>query len=255
MNTAMRLCFLLLTCILTSCTGGGSKLKSPGGTSESLTHETVAPVNNAVKKAKTSPTARKLDSMGLVNIAALDPSITVRIIYATPDNFTGEVLYGDLTEACLLPEAAEKLVKAQKALKEKYPDYSLIVYDAARPMSVQRKMRETAVKTGKQYYVADPAKGGGLHNYGAAVDVSIVDGKGKPLPMGTEYDFLGPESNTDREKELVETGKITPAELKNRLLLREVMTGAGFRTVTSEWWHFNHCSLAEAIKKYKPIDF
>ena len=193
--------------------------------------------------------------MGLVDVGALDPTIAVDIIYATPGNFTGQILYGDLTEAYLLPEAARKLADAHKALKARYPDYRFIIYDAARPMSVQRKMREVAVRTGKQYYVADPAKGGGLHNYGAAVDLSVLDENGRPLPMGTGYDFFGPEANTDREKELVSAGKLTGEELANRLLLREVMTGAGFTTVTSEWWHFNFCSRAEAIARYTLIDF
>ena len=202
-----------------------------------------------------SPTARRLDSLGYVNITALDPTIAVHIVYATPDNFVGEIMYEDLVEAYLLPEAAEKLVKAHKLLKERHPGCRFIVYDAARPMAVQRKMREIAVKTGKQYYVADPAKGGGLHNYGAAVDLSILDENGTVLPMGTEYDYLGPEANTDKEKALVASGKLSQSELQNRLLLRGVMREAGFRTVTSEWWHFNHCSREEAIRKYPLIDF
>ena len=214
------------------------------------------PENNTIaRKPGLSPTARKLDSMGYVNVASLDPAIAVRIVYATPDNFVGEILYDDLVEAYLLPEAAGKLIKAHHLLREKHPEYRFVVYDAARPMAVQRKMWSVAVKTGKQYYVANPAKGGGLHNYGAAVDLSILDGNGLPLPMGTAYDHLGPEANTDREKELVAAGKLTETELGNRLLLREVMRAAGFRTVASEWWHFNHCSREEAIRKYPLIDF
>lgn len=211
--------------------------------------------NRISSKQQPSKTARKLDSMGYVNIKHIDPSISVKMIYATPDNFVGETLYDDLTEAYLLPEVAQKLSKAQKALKNLNSEYSLIIYDAARPMSVQHKMREVAVKKGKQIYVSNPANGGGLHNYGAAVDVSIIDKEGKPLNMGTPFDFLGPESNIDKEDELVKNGKITEQELKNRLLLRKVMTDAGFRTISSEWWHFNLCSRKEAIAKYQLIDF
>jgi D-alanyl-D-alanine dipeptidase len=200
-------------------------------------------------------TAARLEAMGLVDAGALDPSIAVRIVYATADNFVGEVLYDDLDRAWLLPEAAAKLLRAQRLLQERRPGCRLIVYDAARPMSVQRRMWQTAVRTGKQYYVANPARGGGLHNYGAAVDVSILDEGGEPLPMGTAYDHLGPEANTDREGELVATGKIAEAERQNRLLLRGVMREAGFRTVASEWWHFNHCLRAEAIARYPLIDF
>lgn len=215
---------------------------------------TPEPTPESAPLKKKSGTASTLDSLGYVNIGETDSRISVEIIYATPDNFVGEVLYEDLDEAYLLPEAAEKLSKAQDILETLHPEYKLLVYDAARPMSVQKKMWDAAVKGGKQYYVANPAKGGGLHNYGAAVDVTVTDENGKPLPMGTVYDFLGPEANTDKEEELVRTGKITRQEADNRLLLRKVMREAGFRTVKSEWWHFNLCSREEAVKKYPLIN-
>lgn len=217
--------------------------------------DTLGGMAAAVSHAGISPDGRRLDSMGLVNVLDIDPTLVVRLVYATADNFMGEVLYHDLREACLQPDAAAALAAAHENLKSISPGCRLVVYDAARPMSVQRKMRETAVRQGKQYYVANPANGGGLHNYGAAVDVSVIDADGKPLPMGTDYDHLGFEANTDNERELVRNGHITERELQNRLLLRHVMRDAGFRTVTSEWWHFNFCSREEAVRQYGVIDF
>ncbi|MCC8019403.1 MAG: M15 family metallopeptidase [Rikenellaceae bacterium] len=202
-----------------------------------------------------SPTALRLDSLGLVDLADYDPRIAVHLVYATPDNFVGEVMYDDLTEAYLLPEAAEKLSAAQDYLEESHPGYRIIVYDAARPMSVQRRMRRIAEATGKQLYVADPANGGGLHNYGAAVDVSVLDAQGMPLDMGTVYDHLGPEANIDDEKGLLARGILSQEQLDNRLLLCSVMRRAGFTTVTSEWWHFNHVSRPKARELYMLIDF
>ena len=61
----------------------------------------------------------------MLDIKHIDPSISVKMIYATPDNFVGETLYDDLTEAYLLPEVAQKLSKAQKALKNLNSEYSL----------------------------------------------------------------------------------------------------------------------------------
>lgn len=247
--------FLLL---LTSSCGGR---RNAGVSSSVVPAETLSTGNLPQElsfdpsEAPLSATSLKLDSMGYVNVGRLDPSITVNIVYATKDNFMGEVLYEDLTEAYLLPDAAEKLVAAHEALKRKKPGYRFIVYDAARPMSVQRKIWRTAVRTGKQDYVANPAKGGGLHNYGAAVDISILDENGTPLPMGTDYDYMDVEANIDKENELLGSGKITAEELTNRLLLREIMTQSGFRTIRSEWWHFNLCSLKEAVEKYPLIDF
>lgn len=80
-----------------------------------------------------------MDSLRLINIAELDNSIAISLMYTKADNFTGEILYDDLSEAYLHPHAAYALLKAQEALKVLHPSYSLIIYDAARPMSVQRK--------------------------------------------------------------------------------------------------------------------
>lgn len=201
-----------------------------------------------------SETERKMAEMGFVNIAEMDTTIIIELAYATADNFVGEVLYEDITRAFLHPEAAAAFVKAQKLLSEKRPGARLIVYDAARPMSVQAKMHDKVAGTEKHIYVSNPANGGGLHNYGLAVDVSIVGSAGEPLSMGTGFDHLGYEANIDKEPELVAKGIITERERQNRLLLREVMTGAGFKPLRSEWWHFNFRTRAQAIKDYKVLD-
>ena len=200
------------------------------------------------------PTACRFDSLGLVNIAELDSTIAVSLLYATPNNFVGEVMYDDLTEAYLHPEAAEALLKAQRLLKEKHPDYTLIIYDATRPMFAQRKMWDLVKGTSKSIYVSNPSRGGGLHNYGLAVDISILDENGVPLDMGTEVDHLGPEAHITNEADFVRKGIITQQAKENRELLRSVMRGAGFRALHSEWWHFNLYSREVAKKNYKLID-
>lgn len=200
-----------------------------------------------------SQMALYMDSLGMINIAELDSSIAVKLMYTQADNFTGKVLYDDLTEAYLHPDAAHALVEAQKILKQLHPSYNLLIYDAARPMTVQKKMWDIVKGTSKFRYVSNPNRGGGLHNYGLAVDISIQDSLGQPLPMGTKVDHLGIEAHITQESELVRSGKMTEAEHQNRLLLRKVMKAAGFRALPSEWWHFNKCSREEARKKYKLI--
>lgn len=106
-----------------------------------------------------SKMATYLDSLGFINIAEADNSIAIDLMYTRADNFTGQVLYEDLHEAYLHPEAMESLLQAQKFLKEIRPDYSLIVYDAARPMSVQQKMWNVVKGTPKYIYVSNPARG------------------------------------------------------------------------------------------------
>ena len=62
-----------------------------------------------------------MDSLGLVNVTDLDSSLVVKLMYTQADNFTGEVLYDNLTEAYLHPDAAYALIEAQKALKRATP--------------------------------------------------------------------------------------------------------------------------------------
>lgn len=193
-------------------------------------------------------------SFGLVNVAGMDSSLHVLLKYATPGNVFGKAVYSGISGVWLHPDAAGKLLKAQRLLQAQHPAYSLLVYDAARPMSVQRSMWNLVRGTTKTSYVSNPAKGGGLHNYGMAVDVTIVDASGAPLPMGTEFDHFGEEAHINREEALLQEGKISHEAFRNRRLLRRVMRQAGFRTILYEWWHFNACSREEARMYYRMID-
>lgn len=244
-------CILLMWC---SCISGTKEGKD--STKAETEYIDTVQVSEAVLPApqpEKSPMARYMDSLGLVDVTELDSSLVVKLMYTQADNFTGEVLYDDLSEAYLHPDAAYALAKAQRALKELHPSYSLLIYDAARPMSVQKKMWNVVKGTPKYRYVSNPNNGGGLHNYGLAVDISIQDSSGQPLPMGTKVDHLGAEAHITRESELVRNGKMSEAEHQNRILLRKVMKEAGFRALPSEWWHFNFCSRDVARQKYKLI--
>lgn len=195
-----------------------------------------------------------LRNKGLVDISTLDSTIRVQLVYATPDNFLQKSVYTSITRAWLHPEAAKKLLAAQQLLKKEHPELTLVVYDAARPMEVQRKMWALVRGTDKVNYVSNPANGGGLHNYGMAVDVTILDEQGQPLPMGTPFDFFGEEAHTNNEEALLAAGKITDEAYNNRHLLRRIMRHAGFRVIPYEWWHFNACSRAEARESYPVLD-
>lgn len=188
----------------------------------------------------------KLKEAGMVDVGSMDTTIMVDLMYSHPDNFTGVVLYNDLNKAYLHPEAAEALLKANRELCQIHPGYRLLIKDASRPMSVQRKMYKVVQGTPMAPYVSNPKNGGGLHNYGLAVDITIADENGNELPMGTKVDHLGKEANIDKEILLVKLGVISETERQNRLLLRRVMKAGGFTPLRSEWWHFNLVSRAVA---------
>ncbi|MDE6037049.1 MAG: M15 family metallopeptidase [Duncaniella sp.] len=192
---------------------------------------------------------------GYVDVTTISSDILVSLMYARDDNFTGTVLYDGLDKAWLHPDAAKAVADAQRRLSEYKPGYRLLIKDAARPMSVQRRMFNAVKGTPKANYVANPAKGGGLHNYGVAVDITIADAEGNELDMGTPVDHLGVEANIDREAELVRRGVMSENARQNRLLLRRVMKEAGFSTIRTEWWHFNLVSKARAREKYRLLDF
>ena len=203
---------------------------------------------------KKSDIEKQLEKIGLQNVTEEIPGIEVYMVYATPYNFMGRVLYEDLDEAYLVPEAMEKLRKADELLRKKRMDLHLVVYDAARPRSIQEQMWKVVENTELEDFVANPYKrGGGPHNYGVAVDVTLVDCTGHPIPMGSEYDYFGDRSRVDLEAELFEKGEINRRELLNRRLLREIMTEAGWLVEPSEWWHFNAMPIAEASKKLPVI--
>ena len=211
--------------------------------------------------------ARSMEQQGLVNLKQVVPSIKVALMYARADNFCNRVLYHDLRDAYVLPVCAEALRKAQAELKRRCPDLSLCIFDATRPMSVQQTMWDAVKDTPKYFYVSNPTHGGGMHNYGMAVDISICkaswneatwrDGATRciidTIPMGVKVDYMGIASHIDKESELVSRHLISREALANRRLLREVMRAAGFMPLRTEWWHFNLCTRAWAKKNLKVV--
>ncbi|GAB3748733.1 M15 family metallopeptidase [Spirosoma pomorum] len=193
---------------------------------------------------------------GLVDVQTVDPSILVELKYSTTDNFVGKDVYDDLTRAYLQPMTARKLANASKYLQDKHPDLRLLVYDAARPRTAQWKLWNALPnmpESERQKYVADPRKGS-VHNYGCAVDLTVATSDGKPLDMGTKYDYFGELAYPSREKELLAAGKLTQKQIDNRQILRDAMLKAGFSRIEFEWWHFNSISREKAKMAFRIVE-
>lgn len=191
---------------------------------------------------------------GLTDVQTLDSSIVVDLKYSGIDNFMEADVYGDWNRAFLQAEVAEKLVIAQHLLKSKFPEYSLIVFDAVRPVSVQQKMWDNIEMpiNEKTKYLSNP-QNGSLHNFGAAVDVSIVDENKEELDMGTPFDYFGELAYPSKEQDLLNSGELSQKQINNRKLLRDVMKKSGFSNLSTEWWHFNSCSRSQARIKYELV--
>lgn len=196
---------------------------------------------------------QNLVKMGLINIQTLDRNIQVELKYAQHDNFLHSPVYGELKACYLQKEVAYKLIKAQKILKESYPNLNLLIYDCARPRSIQYKMWEIVKNTDQRKYVANPAAGS-IHNYGCAVDLTIADKNNTALDMGTPFDYFGDLAEPRYEERFLQEGKLNLEQLKNRKLLRKIMEAAGFIRLASEWWHFDAYPRAFVKKKYQIIE-
>ena len=161
-----------------------------------------------------------------VRLKDLSSDFVYELKYATPDNFLKQAVY-DCGECYLRKSTAEALVKANEAFKQL--GYRIKLFDCYRPLSVQKKMWKILPGT---HYVANPAKGS-KHNRGAAVDLTLVDAQGKELNMGTPFDFFGKEAHhtyTQHSKEVLE----------NRKLLKETLNKYNFKSIYSEWWHYEY---------------
>ena len=174
----------------------------------------------------------------LVDIREADPTIVIELRYATPENVTGHALYPSDMPALVRPKTAARLAKAQAFLRARH--YGLKIWDAYRPLAAQMELWE---RTHDGAFVADPLAGNGsLHTWGVAVDATLVDEKGREVPMPTAFD------------EFTSAAKLryhgdNPEVKLNLKILQAAMKHGGFYGMRTEWWHF----IAYDWKKYAPI--
>lgn len=208
-----------------------------------------------VPAAQPGELEQRLIDAGLVNVQDVLPEVFVDLRYSTEDNFFKKDVYGELENCYVQPVVAEMLGEALAFLHTTFPDLTFKIYDGVRPLSVQQILWDELDRPEhvKPLYVADPKKGG-LHNYGVAVDLTLVNRQeGEELDMGTGYDFFGYPAYPDREEQMLQEGRITEQHIANRVILREAMLNAGFTGIGSEWWHFNAFSRKVAEQKFEMV--
>ncbi len=162
-----------------------------------------------------------------VDIKQLIPSVELDLRYATTNNFMKLQIY-DCPKCYLRLGAAKEIINIQHQLKTQ--NLGLKIFDCYRPQSAQYKLWQ---KKPDPRFVAPPNRGS-MHSRGGAIDLTIIDlESGRELDMGTEYDYFGHAAYW--------THKDFPQEiLDNRQLLLETMRAFGFKTITTEWWHFSY---------------
>ncbi len=173
----------------------------------------------------------------LVEITRL-PGIRMDLRYGSYNNVTGHDLYCGVQRAFVHRDALPKLKKTLAIIKKELPGYTLVIFDAARPMYAQAALKSTVAGTPYSNYVSS-GKTGGLHNYGLALDLTLADSSGNLLDMGTDFDSFERCAGEVGEADALERGRLTQRQIDNRNVLRGVMKRAGWVTLNSEWWHFN----------------
>lgn len=160
-----------------------------------------------------------------VKVADYIPDAVVDLKYATPNNFTGAVVY-DFTDAYLRYSTVLKLMKVQDELRQQ--GYLLKIWDGFRPIEAQRKLWEAKPDPN---FVSNPDTGTNSHARGNTVDVTLVNAAGEELEMPTGFDDFTAYADRDYTD-------CTDTAAANAQLLQDIMEKYGFEGLQSEWWHF-----------------
>lgn len=249
--------FTLIGALGLSCSSNYQKSDTSKDANIQLIDPVILANNLQLKKRQNRLVNEKVFyRLGLVNVQKVEPQIQINLKYSTDDNFMHLKLYEQLDRVYLHEDVAKRLKLVQQALDSIKPGYRLLVFDGVRPVSVQHKMwnaLDSIPVLRRSRFVSNPANKS-LHNYGAAIDLTIVNAEGKELDMGAGYDDNRLIAYPSYEAHFVSIGELTHEQFQNRHLLRKVMRSQGFRQLPSEWWHYNACSRWEAAAKYKILE-
>ena len=140
-----------------------------------------------------------------------------------------------LTEALVHPKLYDCLMQLEQQLAER--QLILVIYDAFRPLAVQKFMYEFAPTYLKPYIAPPPQPESkrGFHPRGVAIDCYLTDLKGKMLAFPTEPDafYSGYEKDPNYPNYLKKCHRdyngfdITKEQKANRALLEEMMKSVG----------------------------
>lgn len=170
--------------------------------------------------------------------------------------------YGHQSPYSLREGVLAALIEAQRELQQQRPGWRMQIFDAFRPLAVQRFMvehtfleqvrargwsgdaltpdqREVVMAEVVQFWAVpsdDPATPP-PHSTGAAVDITLVTASGEVVDMGSPIDEVSPRSHPDHFAPSRSSAE--QAFHAHRTLLNQMMESAGFRRHPQEWWHFS----------------
>ena len=170
---------------------------------------------------------------GLVDVRQAIPDISVDLRYATRHNVTGRPLYPRDMPCLLRASTVERLKEAQASLRAQ--GYGLLIWDAWRPSEAQEQLYSHGGGTGM---FLDPKVGWSRHCGGVSLDATLVDAKGRELPMPTYFDENLDHAASDQTPS-------DPIVRRNLHILHSAMSAAGLLPLPSEWWHFDDADFLQ----------
>ncbi|MCR5266335.1 MAG: M15 family metallopeptidase [Cyanobacteria bacterium RUI128] len=185
------------------------------------------------------------DKSGFDKVSAVIDDAAYDIRYYSANNFTGKRIRGyEAPVPYMTKESLQALVKAADILRKQ--GYRILVWDAYRPQKAVDNFVEWINNPkddgNKSFYPdlkkSDLVKGGYIatkssHTRGSTIDLTLVKMDGSYVDMGGTFDLFARSSNSDYTK-------LTREQKKNRKILKDAMTQAGFEGIQSEWWHFTY---------------
>lgn len=225
--------FWVKTSIVLIGIGAGIFISSNLNLLNDIVSDSMVSDNNYVSNVEVDTTNKN----DLILVNNYYDGFIIDLKYATKENITGTILY-DSDLMYLQRNTVDKLIKVNEELKTK--GYKLKIWDAYRPLSVQKKLWAELPNAN---FIANPFTTGSNHNRGAAVDVTLVYLNGKEVEMPTGFDEFGAECRRDYN---------WSDEVQNNVdILTETMLKYGFTSINSEWWHFDD----EDCKDYPLMDY
>ena len=213
-----------------------SPTASPAPTPEASAEPSPAITASPSPTPVPAPEAPESDA-SLVRVQDYIPGILVEARYASTDNFTGEVIY-DYTDAYLRYGTVKKLATVQDELSSM--GYTLKIWDAYRTVAAQKALWAVCPDA---RYVANPYTGSSSHNRGNTVDLTIVSADGGSIEMPSGFDDFSLKADRDYSDVSASAGE-------NARLLESVMTAAGFRGYSAEWWHYSDTDSYDVLEDF-----
>lgn len=200
--------------------------------------ETTIPETTIPETAPTLPEPPASDDV-FVRVLDYLPTASQELMYATDQNFTGQVIY-DFQDAYLRYGTVKKLQLVGADLEEM--GLYIKIWDGFRPVSAQFKLWEVCPDP---TYVANPTTGHSSHSRGNTIDLTLVDEQGRELVMPTGFDDFSVKANRDYSD-------CTSEEANNAQLLEVLMEKHGFTGYFGEWWHFSDTTSYPVEEVFEP---